>query len=721
MYCLYIEMMNPAQQRAFAGTQLWAGANSIGAIATEKVQSDALNLGFPSAYQSVYAARRLPLRYFPTVQSASSVWAGNDLQSQIHQSRKADADFMAKAKVQSTQHSRVRFVGTPHGRGDQPHARLSQRVFANPSNGALMPYSGRQDHSDAPFHYSGGGEYESKHYTGGVLRSAQGQAFGKQVLMDRIKQLDAIQTASSEFAPGSTMDNRMNLGTDSMVMSNFPQAGGIELNLLLQSIIDSTMGGDMGGEHLNRLDMSNCYKAITLIFRTVPTLQNDEITDILAKVDIILTNLQGLLDPDQDLTLSAQTREIALSLDVLFTKLKTYLEKMMENNGEIRQSNFFNPLTNRNEVRDVLVPTERGSTLSLPERQRLSGTLITSLGFSKLLRFNPAQYNELLSTADRERLMTNQQRQSYRSGDYGVDGDGDDQDDDDKFDRPGLPREDTQHDDETGRSRMERDFDPDERESFAYNSGFYYNSLQEANVRGQNAYLGEEAPALEDGDGYEALTADSGAVEPLLGLTEDRIRGIRQRYVAAKNEEKTQRKRQLLGSQASSTIATETTGRSPTVQSSLFSRYDPDTQGFNVGYAFQETPRSSVARRPPPPARRASTATSAPSSSSSSSRPSRPSRPVAETTRAIRSVASSKSKKAKAPSSAPAPAPAPAPALQPIALPTKISDVPTDLGTLLRIANSAGIRVNKKKDGSYAKANNIRRNIILRLGLAGKR
>jgi hypothetical protein len=50
-----------------------------------------------------------------------------------------------------------------------------------------------------------------------------------------------------------------------------------------------------------------------------------------------------------------------------------------------------------------------------------------------------------------------------------------------------------------------------------------------------------------------------------------------------------------------------------------------------------------------------------------------------------------------------------------------MSEVPTDLGTLLRIANSAGIRVNKKADGTYGKANNIRRNIILRLGLAGKR
>jgi hypothetical protein len=524
--------------------------------------------------------------------------------------------------------------------------------------------------------------------TGGVLRSAQGQAYGKTVLLDRIKQLDNIQKASSEFASGSMTDNGLNLGTDSMVMSNFPQAGGIELNLLLQSIIDSTRGGDMGGEHLNRLDMSNCYKAITLIFRTVPKLQNDEIGDIMAKVDLIMLNLQGLLDPDANTTLTSQTREIALSLDVLFTKLRTYLEKMMATNGEIRQSNFYNPLTNQNEVRNTLVPTDRGTTLSPPERVNLSNNLIASLGFSKMLRWNPNQYNDLLSTADRERLMTAQQRQDYLSGDYGVDGDGDDQDSDDRFDRPGRPREDDAHDDETGRSRQERDFDEDERESFAMNSGMYYD--QAGNVRGQNAYLGEEAPAFEEGEDYDAQEAE--ARQPLLPPAEDRTQGIRARYVAAKNEEATRRKRFDLGSQASSTLASETTFQPPSVRSSLFSRFDPDTQAFNVGYAFQDTdtPGSSVARRqaPAPAPRRAV--------------PQVPPPPAP------------KPKRAKAPKVA-------TPVLQPIALPTKIADVPSDMGTLLRIANSAGIRVNRKADGSFGKASNIRRNIILKLGLAGKR
>jgi hypothetical protein len=707
-------MMNPAQQRMFAGTQLWAGANSIGAIATEKVQSDALNLGFPSAYESVYAAKHLPLRFFPTAQSASSVWAGNDLQSKIHESRKRDADYMARAKVISTQHSRVRFVGTPHGRGDQPHPRLAQRVFANPSNGAYETSSGRQDHTDAPFSYRGGGDYESRHLTGGVLRSAQGQAFGKQVLMDRIKQLDDIGRASQEFASGSMSDNGLNLGTDSMVMSNFPQAGGIELNLLLQSIIDSTRGGDMGGEHLNRVDMANCYKAITLIFRTVPRLQNDEITDILAKVDLVLTNIQGLIDPDENTTLSTQTREIALSLDVLFTKLKTYLEKMMETNGEVRQRTFYNPQTNRNETQDVLVPTDRGTTMSLPERAKLSSALVTSLGFSKMLRYNPSQYDDLLSTADRERLMTANQRQTYLSGDYGVDGDGDDQDDDDRFDRPARAREDTQHEDETGRRRGGRpdDFDEDERETFATQSGSFYD--QAGGVRGQNAYMGEEAPELEEGEDYRALAEEGDErARPLLG-TRDEVNSIRRRYVEARNEERTRRKREMFGSQASSTVATETTRATP----SVFSQFDPDTQGFNVGYRFLDTPSSgrseatqAVQPRAPQAPRRAPSVRSA----RSAPRAPPPAPRVAPPPQAPQAPApKARKSRAKAPAVA-------SPPLAPIALPKKISEVPSDMGTLLRIANSAGIRVNRKEDGTYGKASNIRRNIILRLGLAGKR
>jgi len=89
--------------------QAQAGRKSIGAIATAKVQSDALNLGFPSAYQSVYAAKGLPERFFNTQERiAMPMLMGNDLQSQYHQQKKVDADYMAGAKVRATQLSRMR-------------------------------------------------------------------------------------------------------------------------------------------------------------------------------------------------------------------------------------------------------------------------------------------------------------------------------------------------------------------------------------------------------------------------------------------------------------------------------------------------------------------------------------------------------------------------------------------------------------------------------------
>jgi hypothetical protein len=702
--------MNPQQERVFAGTQLWAGANSIGGIATEKVQSTSLNLGFPAAYQSVYAARQKPLRYFPTYTPVASVWAGNNLMTQIHDSRRKEADYMAKAKVIATQHSRVRFVGTPHGAGDRPKPMLGQRHFANQNNGALYSSSARSDVANlAPWSIHQNVPTEMGHFTGGVLRSSQGQAYGKQALMDRIQQLNAIQSAQQDFAIGSMADNGLSLGTDTMINASFPQAGGIELNIALQQLIDATMAGADNGEHLSRVDMGNTYRICGMLFGSVPTLQNDDIQDILGKVDLILSNLQGLIDPDENITLTAQTREIALTLEVLFTKLRTYLMKMMESNGEERTITQWNPYTNQNETTSTFVPTDRGSTLGVAERKQLSSNLIQSLGFSKLLRWGTDQWNSLLSSADRNRLMSRQQSQNYRSGDYGVDGDGSEDDDDDRFDHPARPREDTQHDAETGRSRSERDFDPDQRNEFGALSGAYYN--QSEGVRGRQAYAGEDAPSAEEGyeaeDRTQSDATSFGQREPLLEqsgyrrLNEPRNpAGVRAAYVANKREERNRLKREVYGSQASSTEASDTTFQPPSIPSrSIRSGFDQDTQGWNV-YAFRDTPVVSTVSSTTTPSR-ASVASPKGAVTAKAIRPS----PKARTVRPA---------KAKA-VAAPAPAPAPAP----VALPTKQSEVPNDLGALLRIAASANIRVNRKKDGSYGKAHNIRRNIILKLNLVG--
>ena len=325
--------------------QAEAGKKSIGAVATQKVQSDALNLGFPSAYQSVYAAKGVPERFFATKErSPMPMWAGNDLQSQYHEQKRVDANYMAGAKVRATQLSRMRYVGTPHGRGILPPAVLGQRLFANINNGAYSATSARQSHSDAPFHYSGGGDYTSK-FSGGVLRSAEGQAHGMAVLQARVGQLNDIAMAKADFTSGA-MPQSSGAPTQSINPSAVSPA--IELNLLLQQIQDALIQGQGGdpSTKLDKFDLATASRALGLIFRMVPEGNSDFVEDTQAKVQNILQLLNGMLDDETESAgFTASARETALSLQVIFTKLDVYLKRMIAGAPVQRQETQFNPLT----------------------------------------------------------------------------------------------------------------------------------------------------------------------------------------------------------------------------------------------------------------------------------------------------------------------------------------------------------------------------------------
>ena len=563
--------------------QRQAGKQSIGAVATEKVQSDALNLGFPSAYQSVYAAKHIPERFFPTKERPPMLmWAGTDLQSQYHEQKRQDADYMAGAKVRATQLSRMRYVGTPHGRGLLPHAVLGQRLFANPNNGALPSASGRQNHKQAPFHYNDGADYTST-YTGGVLRSAEGQAHGIAVLRARVGQLNDIATAKADFTSNGSMPTSSGAPTQSVNPSAVSPS--IELNLLLQSIQDALIQGEGGEEttKLDKFDLSSASRALGLIFRMVPEGNSDFVEDTQAKVQNILELLNGLLDPDMDSAgMSASAKETALSLQTIFTRLDVYLKRMIAGAPVQRQETRFNPLTGQQEVQNVL-SQEQGENLSNPERLALSKNLVSSLGFSKMLKYavndNPSG---LLKEADRERLFNAQQRQRYDVGDM----DDEEEDDDDRFDRPAGPRENEAHDDETGVSRSARDFDEDERQVFGFNSGMYY----PRNGRGADEYFGEA----------EAQERQSTAPSVVFGQSQRR--GHRNR-------------------ESSSALAS--------ASDRVRGRFDPDTQAFNLD--FGPPSAASMARRPAPPSGEVSVAAApivanapsvAPSRASRASRPS---------------------------------------------------------------------------------------------------
>jgi hypothetical protein len=539
--------------------QRLAGTKSIGAVATQKVQSDPLNLGFPSAYQSVYAAKHIPERFFPTKERMPMMmWAGNDLQSQYHEQKRVDADYMAGAKVRATKLSRMRYVGTPHGRGLLPDAVLAQRQFANPNNGAIVLGSARQDHPDAPFSYRGDGDYTSN-ISGGVLRSAKGQAYGISRLRDRVGQLNDIAMAKADFTSGA-----MPQSSGATTQSINPSAVGpsIELNLLLQQILDSLNGiGEDSGSKLDKFDLATASRALGLIFRMVPEADSDFVEDTQAKVQAILDLLSGSLDDETESAgMSASARQTALSLQVLFTKLNTYLTRMIAGAPVQRQETRFNPLTGQQESLNV-ISQQQGENLSNPERLALSKNLVSSLGFSKMLKY-AAEANDsgLLSAAERDNLFTSQQRQRFAVGDM----DEYDDDDDGDFDNGAGPREDEAHDRETGVSRSARDFDEDERQVFGFNSGMYF----PRNGRGEDEYFGEA----------EAQEQQSTAPSTFIG---DQRRGHRNRE--------------------SSSRATAS------AIDSVRGRFDPDTQGFNLDFPLPPSRRSIAPSAPPPTAR--STAT----------------------------------------------------------------------------------------------------------------
>ena len=478
------------------------GFDSIGAVATTKVQQNALTSGFPSAYTSVYSQRQPTPRYFPNAVSfeGRSMWAGSDLQSQIHEQRRKDADYMAKAKVVSTQLSRVRYVGTPHGMGVLPPMVLGQRKFANPSNGAFETNSAREDLNIAPFHLAAAiSSTESAHrpqfskhiphhphsgappLVGGVLRTMEGQRHGRAVLDARVGQLNAIQQAKQSFVEGDT-DRRFPTPMESLRATNteaprIGESAAIELNLLFQSVIDAVIGGENDEadgtieiDHLSSFTYKDATRALALTFGLAPSMNSTDLDDTYAKVDLIMNSLDAILDTKGDTTISQQSKEIALTLQVLFTKLRVYMEKMIE-----------------------------GANKSPKERVDLSKALVNTLGFSKLLRFANDSYRSLLSEADKKKLMTAQQKQRYEVGDMSSSdgGDSSDSDNDDDFDRPAPTREDTEHAAQTGQTRSSRDFTPDVRQEFGAQSGVFFPTGNA--VRGTQAFFGE-APTEEAGD-----------------------------------------------------------------------------------------------------------------------------------------------------------------------------------------------------------------------------
>lgn len=429
----------------------------MSAIPTKKPNADsAVQLTFPSVYQSVY---NIPLRYAPTAMGPFvAPMAGDDFQSHYHAQKKIDADRMARAKVASTSNAQKRMLLSHQNYFGMPAPHLSQREFANPTAGSYIVESARRTNTTAPYQLIEVG------LTGGVLRTAEGQAYGKARLVERVKQLDTIDAEKMRFT-GVEPPTAPFPEAPTTSMAPVSQNAKVELQLLLKAIIDTLMGGMEGqpGEkdELSRFTFGDSVRALSLVIRVAssPDTDAETLEDIKAPIDSINQLLSGLTDPDrmEQVETTPMAKERLITTAELFERIGEYIDGMMG-----------------------------GVNLSPRDRQSLSKNLVKSLGFTKFARDMENQRVEsrgFYEKVSRSKLFDTRGRQAM---------DDEDDDDDDKFNLPATPREES----EQSGSRS-ANFDDDERQVFGYASGQWFGAPR---MEGREAptFLGEERPAMED-------------------------------------------------------------------------------------------------------------------------------------------------------------------------------------------------------------------------------
>lgn len=505
----------------------------MAAMATEKVQSTSLNLGFPAAYQSVYAAKQRPLAYFPSAYVAAAPYVGDGDINALRLARKAEADYMANAKVNSTVAARRRYTNTPHGNGVIPPPLLGQRVYANPSNGYSSVYSARQDSSNAPFSLietgRNGGCCGDSGLSGGVLRTRQGQAYGKQQLLKRIGELNIISDKVDTIGgPPGRATSSAPIGMTQDVAENTK----IELDLLLQQITDAfesthlalerafgdedvdegdeeegededvqTMDETVGTQgrrsvltglwtivgELTRQGGALMYKLLRLLFVLVPVASERDLTAIKTKIDYAKTVLDAIgegmahANIDAAATRAPQIETNLKSVQAMFARIVSYVEQMSQT-------------VNKSDV----------------ERGDISRALIKSLKFGKDLKSVATPFLTGLVPAGEQAAFAGGAKHTgrRRAGDHKVEG----------FSRSGKTREDS----ETAVMRGDRrGFAPDERDAFGYASGEWYPN----NGREAAAYFGDASGVNSNGPGWEAIHENTSEKMTRMGKRFDKTTG----------------------------------------------------------------------------------------------------------------------------------------------------------------------------------------------------
>lgn len=299
---------------------------------TKKEGSDIeQQLTFPTVFADAYAKAGLPTKYFGSIapERLDEV-SGDDMMANIHRLRREEAYKRVMNGVSATKNAINRYLVSYNGYYNLPKPVLSQRIYANPSNGSGGLggdlYSARRTAPDidAPFRCTANG------VQGGVLRTMEGQKYGQMLLQKRIDQLNKIDELKDSGLAISALPAESGISVDREV----GPADLVKLSALLSQLVDGLAAGNI--REINRFALTDLSDMTTLIFHLMPRLSREQIENVIEALDDAEELSRAIEDELVDLELRNE-EEIEIELPkfgeaIAIKDLKEY-EKLLELRG----------------------------------------------------------------------------------------------------------------------------------------------------------------------------------------------------------------------------------------------------------------------------------------------------------------------------------------------------------------------------------------------------
>ncbi len=344
----------------------------MSAFGTKKRGADlAQQLTFPAVYSQVVSSEANPYGYAP-LQSLRPMElpVGDALQDKYHEQKRLDAHRRVMNAVRDNQASTARFLRS-HANYDVPKPVLSQRIYANPSNGNQADI-----YSHRPIQW----EVDWSGLQGGVLFTQEAQKWGRQKLRDRIPQLDAIALAKQEFISGLPTGALAERGAPTG-LEEFPLKSEVELVKLIESI-----GAQIADNKVSPLMLADAVKFLRLLFRWASSASLDSLEEMMEYVESIIAPLEDLYaDQQSQFELgSADTPSVSARLLKMMSDTREYLRQMIG-------------VANK----------------SPEERKKASNTFIRSAGFTSLIKQSAEQAERGLSDTNRLRQQIDRLKSAY--------------------------------------------------------------------------------------------------------------------------------------------------------------------------------------------------------------------------------------------------------------------------------------------------------------------